>query len=180
MIRFFDPKSNTIHVDLDGVLADFDKFVLQNVGRTFTHNVGPAGDKEMWTFLQNVPNLYFKLELTPYAKEMWELVNSFGANVEILTAIPRRTSMPTAEQDKRDWVAKHFGHDVHVKIGPFSRDKWKHAKPGDILIDDRPDNIREWINNGFGIGIFHEYNDYPKTAERIKLMVTELERFNKF
>lgn len=162
----FDKTSNTIHMDLDGVLADFDKFVLDNMGRTFEHQSGPA-DKQMWDFLASVDNLYFKLEPTPYALELWDLVKSTGANIEVLTAIPRRTSMPSAQQDKIDWVTKYFGEGINVKIGPFSRDKWKHAKPNDILIDDRTDNIEDWSTKGKGIGILHIYNDFEDTKLKL-------------
>jgi diphthamide synthase subunit DPH2 len=55
-----------------------------------------------------------------------------------------------------------------VTIGPYSRDKWKHVKnPGDILIDDRADNIEEWIAAG-GIGILHDTNDGERTIRILK------------
>jgi hypothetical protein len=172
MINNFAPSKNTIYVDLDGVLADFDAFVFANMGRVFTHETGPAGDKEMWEFLASVSNLYYILEPTPYAHELWDHIKSFGSNVEILTAIPRRTTIAEAEQNKRDWVAKHFGTDVKMNIGPYSADKWKHAKPGDILVDDRGDNIRDWINHGFGTGILHVYTDHINTMERLTAAIS--------
>lgn len=155
----FDPKVNTIHVDMDGVVADFDAYVMEKMGRTFDHQAGPVGDKEMWKFLESIPNLYFLLPPMPYAKELWEFVHSVGCPVKILTAIPRRTTMPSAEADKRAWFVKHkdiFGENVDVNIGPFSRDKFKHAKPGDILIDDRLDNISAWGTKGQGVGVYHK------------------------
>jgi hypothetical protein len=100
-----------------------------------------------------------------------------AANVEFLTAIPRRSSIASAETDKREWIAKYFGPDTKVRIGPYSADKWKHAKAGDILVDDRGDNIQSWINKGFGIGIFHEYDKYDHTASRMIAMTTEHERY---
>ena len=164
----FNKDSNTIHLDMDGVLADFDKFVLKNMGRTFDHQSGPGADKEMWDFLGGVDRLYFQLEPTPYAFKLWELAQSTGAAVEILTAIPRRSSMPNAEQDKIEWIEKYFGKGHKVKIGPFSRDKWLHAKINDILIDDRTDNIRDWTIKGKGIGILHLYGDFEDTKQKLK------------
>jgi 5'(3')-deoxyribonucleotidase len=158
----FNPINNKTFIDLDGVLADFDAFVLKNMGRTFNHQDGPA-DTQMWDFLSSVENMYFKLEPTPYAFKLFDLVMENDPNAEILTAIPRRTSMPSAEQDKRDWVKKYFG-DIPVNIGPYSKDKWKHADCGDILIDDRKDNIEAWVTKGEGVGILHVYDDYPATA----------------
>jgi len=158
----FDPNKNKTFIDLDGVLADFDAFVLKHMGRIFNHQSGPA-DRTMWDFLSSVENMYFKLEPTPYAFKLFDLVMENDPKAEILTAIPRRTTLASAEQDKRDWVKKYFG-DIPVNIGPYSKDKWKHATPGDILIDDRTDNIDSWINQGQGVGILHVYDDYPATA----------------
>ena len=172
MKTFFDPKVNAIHLDMDGVLADFDLFVLENMGRTFDHASGPA-DKEMWNFLSKVDHLYLQLQPTPYCQQLVDLARSLADNVEILTAIPRRTTMATAEQDKIDWAKQHISGAIKVKIGPYSRDKWKHCKRGDILVDDRQDNIRDWINFGGGIGILHDYSDYPKTAERLVARTSE-------
>lgn len=154
----FDPKVNRIHIDMDGVLADFDKFVFDNMGRTFDHQSGPS-DTVMWDFLKTVEDMYYILPPTPYAKELWDAASSVGCPVKVLTAIPRRTSMPQAEEQKRRWFVKHsdlFGENVDVNIGPFSRDKWKHAIPGDILIDDRIDNINDWASKGGGVAIYHK------------------------
>ncbi len=165
----FDKSKNTIYMDMDGVLADFDKFVLENLGRPwdYTSTDLEKDDIEMWDFLKNVQHLYLNLDPTPYAHELWDHVNSFGVNVEILTAIPRRTYIAEAEQDKKDWVEKHLGSGIKFNIGPYSQDKWRHASPGDILVDDRLDNIQAWINHGFGIGIRHPYTDHHYTMERL-------------
>lgn len=164
MIKF-NPEINTVFLDMDGVVADFDKFVLQNLGRTFDHASGPGADDEMWNFLKTVDRLYLQLEPTVYAFDLWEMVNTFSPNVEFLTAIPRRTALPGAEADKREWIAKYFGPSAKVRIGPYSADKWKHAKAGDILIDDRQDNINDWTTKASGIGILHKYEDYDNTVK---------------
>lgn len=166
----FNPSINTIFLDMDGVLADFDAYLIEHMGRTFPHMTGPIGDREMWDFLKKVDHLYLKLEPTPYAFQLWDLAHSFGSNVEILTALPRRTSLPTAEQDKKDWIKKYFSNTINVRIGPYSRDKWKHANPGDILVDDRPDNIEDWEEKGNGIGILHHYLDYPRTERLLRAL----------
>lgn len=162
----FDHSVNTIHLDMDGVVADFDKFVMERMGRTFSHMSGPGADQEMWRFLKSIPNMYLQLEPTPYANQIWDAIESVGCKKLMLTAIPRRTSIPTAEQDKRDWMAKHRPGWT-VVIGPHSRDKWTHARPGDILIDDREDNIHDWVEKGNGIGILHKYDDPDLTLARI-------------
>jgi hypothetical protein len=168
-MRNFNPKVNTIYCDMDGVIADFDDFVLTHMGRTFHHADGPGADTAMWEFLKTIPHLYLQLKPTPYAKTLWDLINSYGADVQILTAIPRRSPMPDAAQDKRDWMAQHLSKDVSVNMGPYSADKWKHCTPGDILIDDREDNISDWVQKGKGIGILHQYKNPEVTYEALKL-----------
>jgi hypothetical protein len=167
-IQKFDPIKNTIYVDLDGVLADFNEFVERKMGRTFQHEIGPADDDEMWEFLKTVSHLYLQLKPTPYAFELWHEIRSCSRNVEILTAVPRRNPVPTAMLDKKEWVSLYFSPTLAVNFGPFSKDKWTWAKNGDILIDDRTDNIRDWINCGFGIGILHDHKNFKATVEQLR------------
>ena len=177
MTQSFNRNVNTVYCDQDGVLADFDRFVLEKMGRTFSHMSGPGGDKEMWDFLATVDRMYFHLEPTGYAQQLWATIVQYSDHRAVLTAIPSRGKVPSAEQDKRDWFQKHrdiFNEDVNVLIGPFSRDKWKHAKPGDILIDDRADNIEEWITKGFGIGILHDHKDPQNTLNLLAKHTTKL------
>jgi 5'(3')-deoxyribonucleotidase len=83
-------------------------------------------------------------------------------NVEFLTALPSKTTMPEAEDDKTRWIKKYFPT-YKVNFGPFSTDKWKWCKPGDILIDDRVSNIEDWYEKGNGIAILYK-DDLLKTV----------------
>ena len=168
MRPFFKRQSNTIYVDLDGVLSDFQKFIVEHIGRPYPI---AGDDPEMWDFVSRTEHIFLNLDPTPYAFELWEHVNSFGERVEILSAIPRKANVPTAFEDKRAWVDKYLGPDVIVKFGPYSCDKWKHATRGDLLIDDHPKNVTEWINNGGGIAVLHE--DFKSTQAAVTRLVTE-------
>jgi len=145
----------TIFVDLDGVLADFDSMVEKLVGPDWKK----LPDKELWKYLKdNHQNFFALLDKMPQGMQLWKgilaMANKADYDVKILTAIPRRSSVPQAEQDKIDWFKKQYSANHEVKIGPFSQDKWKHVKtPYDILIDDRADNIKDWEEKGKGIGI---------------------------
>ena len=163
MKNLFNRNSNVIYVDMDGVLADFDAYVLELTGKRFDVH---TQDIQLWNLLANTERLYFQLYPMPRGLELWGKINSHSCTVKILTAIPRRKTIPSAEADKREWVAKYLGNHVNVKIGPHSKDKWKHAKRGDILIDDRLDNIQDWINKGYGIGIHH--SDVDNTIEALE------------
>ena len=141
------PDGRPVFVDLDGVIFDFRKLAVKLVGHEF-----PEGSHYIWPAIQKVPRFFQDLELLPDAMELWEAMKPY--NPQILTAIPRRDTMPFAEEDKRIAVAKHLGKDVVVKIGPHARDKQNHCTPGAILIDDNVINIAQWGLKG-GIGIFH-------------------------
>lgn len=165
----FNPRTSTIYLDMDGVLADFDAFLLAEMGRTFPHSNGPS-DRKMWEFLSKVDRLYYNLPPTPYCMELVDAARSICDDVQILTAIPRRASLPSAETDKIEWAAKHIGEDLKVNIGPFSRDKRKWAKPGHVLLDDRTDNIEGWREDG-GIGILHLYEDHENSLAWLRQLV---------
>jgi hypothetical protein len=153
----FDPSYNVIHCDQDGVLADFDLYK-----KTHLSSEAQTDDDQMWAEIKQISGFYRKLKATPYARKLWDAIKLCGSDRCILTALPRKSTMPDADTDKRLWVNDNrstvFGGDKPtVKFGPYSKDKHKHAEPGDILIDDRLDNIEQWIAAG-GIGIHHTGN----------------------
>ncbi len=157
----------TIYCDMDGVLVDFDKFVREQLS-----DKAQTDDSTMWAELQAIPNVYQKMKPTPYASALWNFIRSLDhCNRVILTAIPRVTSVPSAEADKKAWVAKYqhsvfMGDQPEVFIGPHSRDKWKHCQQkGDLLIDDRPDNCAQWETAG-GVAVCHT-GDINRTINQI-------------
>ena len=140
-------------VDLDGVMADYDKGFKRLTG----HYPDEITDQEMWDLLiknNNGAGFYRHLKPMPDAGELWGYLVTHGYEPRILTGIPRRVSIPTAEEDKAEWVRANLGGWVEFNIGPYAIDKQKHCSPGDILIDDNAKNIAQWKAKG-GIGIFH-------------------------
>jgi len=144
-----------IHLDLDGVLADFDTGFKQHTGRDISSFATPG---EFWKFAQEFAHLYARLPMMHDAPILISAVRQvsveFGFKVEILTALPSLEKMPHAAKDKEDWVRKHCPFGWKFKVGPHAVDKQNHAKPGDILIDDKARNIAQWQAAG-GIGIWH-------------------------
>ena len=162
---------NTIYIDMDGVVADFNGFISDNLGRTINwtdRNI----TKDEWRFLLGLGNIYFKLPLMRDATKLVGYCSNITTpkyNVEFLTALPSKTTMPEAEPDKIRWIKKYFPL-YKVNFGPFSSDKWKWCKPGDILIDDKRSNIDDWCNKGKGIAILHD-GDVMKTLNRLDAVV---------
>jgi len=114
----YDPTEHRIAVDLDGVLADFDARVQEQLGYTFADLTTRDAKAEGWARLSKVSHFYRDLALMPDALELWDAVLARCPNPYILTAIPRRTTMATAESDKRLWVRRHLGARWSFESGP--------------------------------------------------------------
>lgn len=153
----------TIACDLDGVLANFDKKISELNGGMACSAV-PRG--KLWAsvahYNDNVQPFFLSLEKMPDADHLWDFVRSNFINVFILSAAGY-TPRNGAEQ-KKEWVAKHFGRDVVTKVVNGSGDKAAFATPNTILIDDREKSIIPWVNAG-GIGILHR-----NAAETIRML----------
>ena len=157
---------------MDGVVADFDTFASNLLGRKIGwHESKFDITKNEWAMLSSVDRLYYNLPLMPDATKLVAYVKSLSTrfNVQFLTAVPRRTTMPEARADKQAWVDKYFPG-MRMDIGPFSHDKQKWCKPGDILVDDRPSNIEEWKAAG-GIAIYHT-GDVDATIKAINKVIS--------
>lgn len=142
-----------IYVDSDGVLADFDGYVLNKFGKRVS-DFNPKGsfwqaityhDAHVEKFFRNLPKM-------PDADELMAHLMSAGfKSVKVLTACgytPR-----DAKQQKIDWYAEHFPG-VECIVVSKSPDKAEYAHPYSILIDDRAKSIDPWRAKG-GIGILH-------------------------
>ena len=145
----------TIYIDMDGVVADFDTYVEGVLGREIGWGTSQDLTDDEWVKLASVDRLYYHLPLMPDATKLVAYAKSLSTrfHVGFLTAIPRRTTIPSAQADKQAWVDKYFPG-MKMDIGPYRRDKQKWCTPGDILIDDRPSNIVEWSAAG-GIAMYH-------------------------
>jgi 5'(3')-deoxyribonucleotidase len=156
----------TIYLDMDGVVADFNYYSSSFLGREVGWHEKDL-TKEEWNSLAAIPNLYFQLPLIKESTRLVAAAKSFSTrfNIEFLTAIPRETTMPSAKDDKINWIDIYYPG-FKVNFGPFSRDKWKWAKPGDILVDDKYSNITEWKELGNGIAIYHQ-GDFDTTVKNL-------------
>ena len=148
-----------IYLDMDGVLADFDRGIRELCHMEPQSQNGKRSakyDDLMWEAIRQVDHFYDRLELMPGAKEMFDtLRETYGDCVEILTGIPREErGIITAAEDKRNWTALLLSKEVTVHT-VCRKDKQLYcAGPGTILIDDREKSINEWRENG-GTGILH-------------------------
>lgn len=148
----------TLYLDMDGVVADFDEYAARTLGLPPSSGIYPD---EIWYKLASNKRLYRDLKTTSYAYELVRFCIKFclQKNYEyaFLTAVPKGNDVPWAFYDKMMWAQKYFPG-TPVMFGPYSKDKYVHCQPGDILIDDRTSNIEEWRVAG-GLGILHRELD---------------------
>ncbi len=159
-----------IYLDMDDVVADWINYAKDFLKLRWDHEAGERIPQDEWNHLKNDSRFYLNLPLKAGAMDLVSycrtLVDTGRAeSLQFLTALPHDYSMPYAAQDKVWWADRHF-KGIPVFLGPFSHDKWRHCKPGDILIDDRHSNCQEWRDAG---GKAHEY----RTWESCKLWLDQ-------
>ena len=148
-----------VYIDMDGVLADFDRGVRELCHMEPQSQNGKRDtkiDDLMWDALRKVDHYYDKLELMPGAKEMFDLIYwKYGDQCEILTGVPRpERGIITAGEDKIAWTKRNLSEEVKINI-VLRKEKLRFCKgPDSVLIDDRAKTIRDWKEAG-GIGILH-------------------------
>lgn len=144
----------TIFLDMDGVVADFNGYAKDLVGYTAP---GKRYPEEDWDKIKANPRLYREIPVIEgseyFVERVRQLANENDMPLKFLSAVPRQNDVGWVFWDKIEWVKTYFPG-IPLWFGPYSRDKHVHCVNGDILIDDREDNIQDWTQAG-GIGILH-------------------------
>jgi hypothetical protein len=150
-----------LYLDMDDVVADWMGRARKIVNRSWEY--GERIPESDWDKVKADERFYIDLPLKEGATELVDYCRNLvdtGAveRLAFLTALPHDYSVQYAVHDKVVWAQNNFPG-IPVFIGPFSFDKWRHCKPGDILIDDRHSNCSEWRSAG---GLSHEYRNWPE------------------
>jgi hypothetical protein len=143
---------------MDGVLADMDSWLDAQPGLT---------DDNMWEYVKKVDHFYLHLKPMPEAFLLMEYLQGLEIPLAILTALPRRDSVPDAESDKHKWIQKYFG-DMEFHVGPYAKDKQKRSKPGQILIDDSLLNVPQWNSKGGKAFLYKGFMPFYDQFERFR------------
>ncbi|CAO3420439.1 hypothetical protein [Azospirillum doebereinerae] len=144
-----------LFLDLDGVLADFDRGVVAATGK----RPEALPMKEMWRALSHHPDFFGTLEFMHDAQALWAFCAPHRPT--ILTGLPLGSWAP---DQKTRWVARMLGAEVPV-ITCMARDKPRHGGPGTMLVDDREKARAPWEAAG-GTFILH-----TSAAESIAALV---------
>lgn len=136
-----------LFLDCDGVLADFDAGARKALGmdvQTFERRHGKAA---FWRQLAKTRDFYATLPKMADADELFEAVRHLEPT--ILTGLPLGN---WAAPQKVRWAAEHFPG-VPI-ITCMARDKHRHMKGQDVLVDDSERHMAAWQSAG-GIYILH-------------------------
>lgn len=138
-------RSRVVYLDLDGVLADFDKAAGQAMG---TDNIYKFefvyGTAAFWNRINGYPNFWSRLELMPDATILFDAVRHLDP--VILTALPSSNS-DRVDAAKRQWVYDNVSKTAKV-ITCMTKDKPNYCQPEDVLVDDRAVNAAMWRRKG--------------------------------
>jgi 5'(3')-deoxyribonucleotidase len=145
-----------IYIDCDGVLANFEGFVVNKYGlrpRKLEEKIGASAFwKEMYE-----SEVFRNLSPLDDANHLIDSIRHL--NPTILTGTPWGN---WAKEQKLEWRDKHFPGVPMIVCQ--SKEKCKHCSPGDILIDDWQKYRHLWIRAG---GIFISHYDAESSLEAL-------------
>jgi hypothetical protein len=149
-----------LFVDMDGVLCDFDS----QIRTVFKDRIEPnedvrmfkerIGSNQFWKGIRERGESFWAT-MEPNdenIQEVWQRLCSKVKHIAILSSPDKKD--PSSITGKNMWLDIHFGKG-EPPCRLFQSDKHVHATPDSILIDDRPDLIENWKNNG-GKGILFQ------------------------
>jgi hypothetical protein len=128
-----------LFVDMDGVLADFDR----HHETVFGVRSDKLADSVDWAAVRQVKDFYLNIPPMPDLALLWRRIERYRPI--ILTGVPQ--AVEEAPDNKRAWVRLYLGAQVEVRCC-LSKEKSLHASPGDILIDDWEKYRDLWVAKG--------------------------------
>lgn len=175
---------NRIHVylDMDGVLADFDKSAWQLMLQYFPRQ---DLDYDKWSFglptetfieiLSNKPGFFENLDLYPWSKPLFAVCDwAFPTSI---------LSSPADGCDdcctgKTRWLRKHFPTIIHRRAFHFTTDKYRLARPTALLVDDCPHKCEQFENAGGNAYLFDRkaaHKNYLNVIDEIIVKCNEIQ-----
>jgi len=139
-----------IYLDMDGVICDWEsQFKKYSGGIPVSQYENHYGKTNRYYFVRkSSPDFYSTMPYMPDAEVLLNYINKFP--VEILS----HATDEYASEGKLAWLQNN-----KINYNPIlvnnSSDKANFAMPNTILIDDKPENIKSFIDAG-GIGILHK------------------------
>ena len=145
-----------IYLDMDGVVADFDKRFMDLAGMGPREFEEKYGKNAFWDFIDEGDNkLVFWVGIPPMsdAKQLVDFVSKYDYEMLTAPSLKKQSVMGKGLWMKNQTNKGLFPSKPKVNY-KSAKAKKDFAAPNHILIDDREDNIDSWRAAG-GIGILH-------------------------
>ncbi len=154
-----------IYFDMDGVLVNFDTNAagganLNHPSETLSPEL-KALKTQFWQKIEQNKNFWHDIPVMPRITELLSTAKQYS-ELFVLSKTPGahhfvsgQTYVDFVANEKRNWIAEHlseFFDANHVIICDGAKGKLIHPTKDDILVDDRKENIDEWISQG-GTGV---------------------------
>ena len=149
----------TIYVDMDGVIADFFSGLAQYSGVDHWKSIQ---NKEATIATLKGTDFFYTLDRFPTAHRLIDFVKEISDGDWGICSSPLRGDRDNSAYWKRRWLEWYElmpPIDRLIFTGMKEKYAWSmlDGKPN-ILIDDKPENIKRWIDKG-GIGIRYQANE---------------------
>eukprot|EP00930_Biecheleria_cincta_P103441 TRINITY_DN95403_c0_g1_i1.p1 TRINITY_DN95403_c0_g1~~TRINITY_DN95403_c0_g1_i1.p1 ORF type:complete len:339 (-),score=42.54 TRINITY_DN95403_c0_g1_i1:56-988(-) len=154
-----------VYCDLDGVLADFDRGVVERTGNMPKEF---ARRRRMWRLLAppRTEEFFARLHWMQGGVDLWRYLEPLCP--AILTGSPSGT---WAAPQKRRWCEKRLRVPADRVLVVDASDKELFSHPGAVLVDDRSEYRQGWEARG---GIFIHYKDAMGSIEEVRRALQQL------
>jgi hypothetical protein len=144
-------KFDKIWVDMDGVIADFDKRYVKLYGSK-SASMAIKNEQQFREFIDG--QNFATLDLYPGALTLLKYLKLLPIPIEILSSSASPEYHDEISRQKKIWLDTHqiTFHPIFV---PGKHLKAQYATPTSILIDDDEQNIKDW-NAAGGLGVLHK------------------------
>ena len=170
-----------IYFDMDGVLVDFAHNAPKHENSEdlnhSTEELSPEqrrAKEQFWMKIEQQDNFWRDMPKIKDVELLLSLAKSIG-DIFILSKTPSAKHFVNGEKyvkfvaaEKRKWVLKNlnnFFDAEHIIICNRKKGEFFNPTKDDILVDDRPENIKEWESHG-GTGVL--FTDVKDCIERLK------------
>lgn len=157
-------KKKILYLDIDGVVADFDKAMLELCPEMeFLKNTGPEDRSQKVDEIVKSNPLIFE-ELPPFEGSV-EAVNKLFEIYEVYFLSTPMWDIPESFMGKRLWLEKYFGNQCRKKLILTHRKDLVH---GDYLVDDR---LKNGAKEFKGFHLHFGTETFPSWVETLNFLV---------
>lgn len=159
-------KINTVFLDMDGVLSNFEKRWVDIFGESPLDTRGRKIFSPKWNMFCEGGE-FENLELFPGALELVEYLQDKNLEISILSSSGGRAHHDRVAEQKTRWLKKHSLSFSEINIVPGRYIKKDFARADALIIDDTQDVIDSFIEAG-GNAILHR--DFKSTLSELNAL----------